>query len=315
MTNQLKVGLLVGRERSFPDALIAEINRRNQGVTADYVSAGGVTMDDLLGYRVLVDRISHDVPFYQPLLKYAVLQGAYVINNPFWRIADDKFFGTALAHRLGVAVPKTVVLPNHSHSPDVSSESLRNLIYPLGWERIVNYVGLPAILKPHWGGGWRHVHLVHDMEELWRAYDNSGRLTMILQEYIHWDQYIRCLCIGQDNILPVRWDPTRPHFERYAGGHEPLAPELHGRVVADARALNQALGYDMNTVEFAVRDGIPYAIDFMNSAPDFDITSLTVIYFDWVVNAMADLIIAKALAPAGGAPMRWDALLRGESRA
>ena len=128
MTNQLKVGLLVGRERSFPDALIAEINRRGQGVTAEYVSVGGVTMDDLLGYRVLVDRISHDVPFYQPLLKYAALQGAYVINNPFWRIADDKFFGTALAHRLGVAVPKTVVLPNHSHSADVSRESLRNLI-------------------------------------------------------------------------------------------------------------------------------------------------------------------------------------------
>jgi glutathione synthase/RimK-type ligase-like ATP-grasp enzyme len=311
MNQPLKVGLLVGRERSFPDALIAEVNRRQAAVSAEYVQLGGVAIDDLLAYRVIVDRISHDVTFYQPVLKLAALQGVYVINNPFWRVADDKFFGTALAHRLGIAVPRTVVLPNHSYPADVSSESLRNLIYPLDWERIVEYVGLPAVLKPHWGGGWKQVHVVDSLDDLWRAYDSTGRLVMILQEFIQWETYIRCLCIGQDKILPVRWDPTRPHFERYAGSREPLPPDLHARVVADARTINRALGYDMNTVEFAVRDGIPYAIDFMNSAPDFDITSLTVVYFDWVVNAMADQVIDRALAPASQPPLQWDAYLRG----
>ncbi len=311
MNQPLKVGLLVGRERSFPDALIAEVNRRQAGVSAEYLQLGGVTIEDLLAYRVIVDRISHDVTFYQPVLKLAALQGVYVINNPFWRVADDKFFGTALAHRLGIAVPRTVVLPNHSYPADVSSESLRNLIYPLDWARIVEYVGLPAVLKPHWGGGWKQVHIVDSLESLWRAYDGTGRLVMILQEFIHWEMYIRCLCIGQENILPVRWDPTKPHFERYVGSHEPLPDALHARVVADARTINRALGYDMNTVEFAVRDGIPYAIDFMNSAPDFDITSLTVVYFDWVVNAMADLVIERALAPGGQPPLQWDACLWG----
>ena len=311
MNQPLKVGLLVGRERSFPDALIAEVNRRQTGVAAEYVRVGGVAIDDLLDYRVIVDRISHDVTFYQPVLKLAALQGVYVINNPFWRVADDKFFGTALARRLGIAVPRTVVLPNHSYPPDVSSESLRNLIYPLDWQRIVEYVGLPAVLKPHWGGGWKQVHVVDSLEDLWRTYDSTGRLVMILQEFIQWETYIRCLCIGQENILPVRWDPTKPHFERYAGSHEPLPDDLHARVVADARTINRALGYDMNTVEFGVRDGIPYAIDFMNSAPDFDITSLTVVYFDWVVNAMADLVIDRALAPAGQPRLQWDAYLGG----
>ena len=42
----------------------------------------------------------------------------------------------------------------------------------------------------------------------------------------------------------------------------------------DALALCDGLGYDLNTVEFAVRDGVPYAIDFMNCAPDADVHSV-----------------------------------------
>jgi glutathione synthase/RimK-type ligase-like ATP-grasp enzyme len=303
-----RVGLLVGRERSFPDALIHEVNRRDSGVAAEYVRLGGTRIDELVPYRVIVDRISHEVTYYQPHLKYAVLSGVAVINNPFWRIADDKFFGTALAQRLGVAVPRTLVLPNKNYPEDIIPESLRNLVYPLDWDAVVGYVGLPAIIKPHWGGGWRHVSLVHSLDELIRRYDESDRLCMIVQEFINWEEYVRCLCIGKTNVLPVRYDPTRAHFERYLVGTEPLPPALEARIVADAIKLNQALGYDMNTVEFAVRDGIPYAIDFMNSSPDFDVTSLRD-YFPWVVHAMADLVIERAAAPPSAPPLRWDALL------
>ena len=133
---------------------------------------------------------------------------------------------------------------------------------------------------------------------------------MILQEFIEWDQYVRCLCIGQTNILPVVWDPTQPHFQRYRADAPPLDPVLSARVTADAAKLCQALGYDMNTVEFAIRDGVPYAIDFMNSAPDFDISSLTPQPFEWVVNAMADLVIARATAESGELPRAWSELMR-----
>ncbi|OGO41861.1 MAG: glutathione synthase, partial [Chloroflexi bacterium RBG_16_57_9] len=269
-----KIGLLVGRERSFPDALIQEVNRREAGVVAEFVQLGGTRMAEPCPYHVLVDRISHEVPYYQLYLKNAVLSGTIVINNPFWRVADDKFFGTSLADKLGIAVPKTVVLPNKDYLEGIVSESLRNLIYPLDWDGIIQYVGLPAILKPHWGGGWRDVYRVESLLELTWRYDESGRKTMILQEFIEWDQYVRCLCIGQTNILPVVWDPTQPHFQRYRADAPPLDPVLSARVTADAAKLCQALGYDMNTVEFAIRDGVPYAIDFMNSAPDFDISSL-----------------------------------------
>src|SRR6185503_10145849 len=122
----------------------------------------------------------------------------------------------------------------------------------------------------------------------------------------------RCIVVGHEHVRPALWDPRRSHFERYtdAAAHiAPLAPELEARVTADARTLCRALGYDMNTVEFAVRDGVPYAIDFMNSAPDFDITSLGEEYFTWVVRAMAELAIARATTPVRTARYRWDDLL------
>ena len=90
-----------------------------------------------------------------------------------------------------------------------------------------------------------------------------------------------------------------------------LTKALEERIMSDALKLNVALGYDMNSVEFAIRDGVPYAIDFMNSAPDFDITSLGETYFAWTVNAMADLVISRACGARSQPSYRWDAMLSG----
>ncbi|MFO0548430.1 MAG: hypothetical protein U0271_08595 [Polyangiaceae bacterium] len=295
-----KVGLLVGRERSFPDALIDEVLRRADDVACTYASIDITRVGEPPPYDVLVDRISHDIPCYQPYLKLAALAGARVVNSPFWRIADDKFFNTALARELGVAVPKTALLPSKDYGDDVSSASLHNLVYPLDWEGLATDFGFPMYMKPHWGGGFRDVTRVSNLDELFRAYDASGKKTMIIQEEIVWTQYVRCIVVGRTEVLPALWDPRLGHFERYVRAAEqmaPLAPELEARVVRDAQTLCDALGYDMNTVEFAVRDGVPYAIDFMNSAPDFDISSLGPDKFEWVVGKMADLVIRLAREP------------------
>lgn len=306
----LKIGLLVGRERSFPDALINEVNLRNAGVVAEYVKVGEVSSSAGCEYNVIVDRISHEVVFYQPYLKAATLSGTVVINNPFWRLADDKFFGTALVERIGISVPKTLVLPSRAYPEGIIPESLSNLKSPLDWQAIVDYTGLPAILKPHWGGGWKDVSRVDSIDDLLAAYNQTDRLCMMLQEFIDWQQYVRCICVGKTNILITNWDPRRPHFERYRNVEQQLEPQLEERIRRDAIRINEALGYDMNTVEFGVRDGVPYAIDFMNSAPDFDISSLTEAYFPWVVRAMADLVIERAHQASDRRPQyRWDALL------
>ncbi|MGI8770806.1 MAG: hypothetical protein ACR2JE_05175 [Acidobacteriaceae bacterium] len=291
-----KIGVLFGMENSFPPALVERINARGQqqGITAEFVKVGGVREAHSSGYAVIVDRISHDIPFYRGYLKNAVLTGTAVINNPFWWSADDKFFNYALASKLGVAVPKTVLLP-HKHYPQGTNErSMRNLEFPLNWEEIFNYVGFPAFLKPFDGGGWRDVYHVHSPEEFFWAYDQTRDLCMTLQAAVDFNEYFRCYVVGQEKVHIMPYDPRRPYHERYLQDPPEYDPKLLARVEADALTLCRALGYDLNTVEFAVEDGVPYAIDFMNPAPDADLHSVGHVNFDWIVEAVADLAIAKA---------------------
>jgi hypothetical protein len=302
-----RVGLLCGREWSWPPKFIEEVNRRNVGVQAEFVKLGGTSMDERIPYAVIVDRISHEVPYYRSYLKHAVLEGVHVVNNPFMWTADDKFFGASLCSKLGLAHPKTLALPNKEYVPGiVPNESLRNLIYPLDWDYVIRQVGLPCILKDAHGGGWRGVYVCKTKEELIGNYDQSGLMTMIAQEFIQWDQYVRCMCLGQREVLVMPYDT---HQRKYIPDDHYLSPELHDRIVRDSLTLVQALGYDMNTTEWAVRDGIPYAIDFMNPAPDMDINSLTPTYFEWCVQKMADLVIRLALEPKPQlSQLRWSQL-------
>ncbi len=301
-----RVGLLVGREWSFPPAFIEEVAGRKSGVTVEFATIGATSMDQALAYDVLIDRISHEVPFYRAYLKKAVLDGVTVVNNPFMWSADDKFFGATLATKLGVASPKTVALPNKSYVPGiVPGESLRNLEFPLDWEGIARHIGMPCILKDAHGGGWKEVYVCRSLEELLHHYDHSGLLTMVVQEFIQWDKFVRCLCLGQEDILVMPYDPRERRYLVQAGY---LSTELEARIAEDARTLVKALGYDMNSIEFAVRDGVPYAIDFMNPAPDMDINSLTPTYFEWTVQHMADLAIRLAKKPRRQSrALKWDA--------
>ena len=309
----LKVGLLVGREWSFPPAFIEEVAQRDAGVVVEYVKLGGTAMDEPCPYAVIVDRISHEVPYYRSYLKHAVLTGATVVNNPFMWTADDKFFGASLASKLGVASPKTIALPNREYVEGIKhDESLRNLMYPLDWDAIFDYIGLPCILKDAHGGGWKEVYVCRSRDEVLHHYDSSGRLQMILQEFIEWEQFVRCLCIGREHVLPIKYDPRE---RRYHLEHDHLSSTLGARIVADSLTLVRALGYDMDSMEWAVRDGVPYAIDFMNPAPDMDINSLTPHYFEWVVKHMADMVIELAHDPRPQLrELRWSELFGAAGR-
>ena len=194
------------------------------------VTFGGTKMDEPARYRVIVDRISHEVEYYRGALKHAVLQGTYVINNPFWWTADDKFFNYSVMAKLGCAIPKTVLLPQKDYPTDIdlTPESLRNLQYPIDWDALLDYVGRPAILKPYSGGGWKHVYKVNDRRELLEAYDGTAPYCMTLQEFIDFDLYVRCFTFGKTDITPVRYDPRE---RRYLVDHEYLSPELGARVV------------------------------------------------------------------------------------
>ncbi len=307
-----KIGILFGMEDTFPQAFIERVNEKKEtGIVAEAVRIDKVVQNQLTDYAVIIDRISQDVPFYRAYLKNAALTGTAVINNPFWWSADDKFFNNALADQLGVPLPKTVILPSAKHPDDTTGKSFRNLVAPLDWEGIFSYTGFPAYMKPYAGGGWKNVYRLENKEEFFQKHPETGQLVMLLQEEIVFDEYFRVYCLGGKAVRIMEYEPRNPHHLRYVVDKAPAAERLLSAVKDYTLRLCTGLGYDFNTVEFAVRDGVPYAIDFGNPAPDADVNSVGQENFEWVVEEAAKMAIdyAKAQKP-GQMNLSWGTFVR-----
>jgi hypothetical protein len=308
-----KIGILFGQERSFPYALAERINSSGaERVVAEPVKLGGVSLETPKGYDLILDRISQDIPFYRAILKKAVADGTVVVNNPFWWSADDKFFNNVVAKAIGVAVPKTVLLPSNLHPPDTTSDSMSNLMFPLNWDEVFSHVGFPAYFKPYSGGGWKSVYRVANLDEFFAAYKDSGQNVMTLQEEIVFDEYFRCYVIGRKYVHIMRYDPRQPHADRYVKTPEPIDPALFGRIHEDCLKLVNALGYDFDTLEFAVRDGIPFAIDFLNPAPDADAASVGPQNFEWVLEHASKWLIERVDQGTDRTRYHWQSFLGGQ---
>lgn len=305
-----KIGILYGKERSFPQAFIDRVNSKNvEGIIAEPVRIDKAIQGVASGYAVIIDRISQDVPFYRTWLKNAALTGTAVINNPFWWSADDKYFNNCLMTQIGVPVPKTAIIPSYEMPDDTSSESFTNLAYPLDWESIFKEIGFPAYMKPFAGGGWKHVYKLNSIEEFFEKHKETEQLVMLLQEEIVFEEYYRCYCIGRKYVRIMPYEPRNPHHLRYQASFTP-SPERLQKMTDIVLKINHYLGYDFNTVELAVRNGVPYAIDFCNPAPDADIASVGAENFEWVVETAANYAIEKALANDGVNHLSWGAFVR-----
>jgi len=294
-----KIGILFGQETTFPPAFVERVNSKNEsakggGITAEYVKIDKVVQGEANGYDVIIDRISQDVPFYRAMLKNAAMTGTAVINNPFWWSADDKFFNNALMTKLDVAVPKTVLLPSNQHPDDTNANSFRNLDYPLNWDAMFSYVGFPAFFKPFAGGGWKNVYRLESPDDFFKAYNETGQLVMMLQEEINFTEYFRCYCLDRKDVHVMRYDPKQPHHLRYIQKPKPIEKSMMEKILEAVLTINNTLGYDFNTVELAIRDGVPYAIDFCNPAPDADKVSVGEENFEWIVETAANMAIRRA---------------------
>jgi predicted flap endonuclease-1-like 5' DNA nuclease len=291
-----KIGILFGQEDTFPWAFINRVNSKNiEGIRAEPVTVDMVIQGKATEYAVIIDRISQDVPFYRAYLKNAAASGTAVINNPFWWSADEKFFNNHLALKVGVPVPRTVLLPSKERPEDTTGKSFRNMKFPLSWDEIFDYIGFPAFMKPHSGGGWKSVYKLENKEDFFRAYEETGQLVMMLQEAIDFTDYYRIYCIGGKHVHIMPYEPRNPHHLRYVQDAQ-VDPALEATLKDYVLRLCQGLGYDFNTVELAVRDGVPYAIDFGNPAPDADIHSVGEKNFEWVVENAANYAIERAQA-------------------
>jgi glutathione synthase/RimK-type ligase-like ATP-grasp enzyme len=296
-----KIGILFGQENTFPQAFIDRVNSKNvNGIVAEAVNIEQVRQGKATDYAVIIDRISQDVPFYRAYLKNAAIGGTAVINNPFWWSADEKFFNNALALSVDVAVPNTVLLPSHERPTDTDENSFRNLEFPFNWDSIFQYIGFPAYMKPHSGGGWKSVYRVENPDDLFAKHSETGQLVMMLQEEIQFTEYFRCYYLGGDRVHIMQYEPRNPHHLRYVRDASPVDQKILDKVHEGVIKLNHALGYDFNTVEFAIRDGVPYAIDFCNPAPDADIHSVGEENFEWIVENAANMAIERAKAHKDG---------------
>lgn len=307
-----KIGILFGQERSFPQAFVDRVNQKaEKGITAEFVNISKVFQAEEPEYAVIIDRISQDVPFYRAYLKNAAMGGTAVINNPFWWSADEKFFNNALAVNIGVPVPKTALIPSREHPDDTSELSFSNLAMPMDWDAIFEYTGFPAYMKPFDGGGWKEVYKLHDKEDFFDKHSQTKQTVMMLQEEIMFEEYFRCYCIGGKYVRIMQYEPRNPHHLRYVIDGPKPSEKLLKTIEEYTLRLNKYLGYDFNTVEFAVRNGVPIAIDFCNPAPDAGEESVGAENFEWVVETAATFAIEKAKAQKFGQDnLTWGEYVR-----
>jgi len=149
-------------------------------------------------------------------------------------------------------------------------------------------------MKPFAGGGWKNVYKLRNADEFYEKHNETGQLVMLLQEEIQFEEYYRCYCVGQKYVRIMSYEPRNPHHLRYVADFSPSQERLR-QMEEIVLKINQYLGYDLNTVELAVRDGIPYAIDFCNPAPDAERTSVGDENFEWIVETMANYSIERAM--------------------
>jgi len=290
-----KIGFLFGEDDSFPLALIDEINKRNPpGIKAEIIKIGALKLDDLMGYNIIFDRVSYEVPYYNSILKLAIIEGVKVINNPFWNIAKDNFFQNLVSHKLKIKVPKTVILPTKEHSPGTTSKTYRNLIYPLNWDEIFDYVGFPAFLKPNIENSSHIFVKVYNKNEFFTAYDMTGSTVMLLQEFIDYENYFRCYVIGKKKVNIIQYDPSLPQHLRFTNEPLKLTKDLESKLEELSIKICGSLGFDFNVVEFAIKDNEIYAVEFMNNFPLTRHNHLHSDHFNWLVQNTADFLIELA---------------------
>ena len=291
------IGMLLGTEDDWPTAFEQYLGRLRPRIALDgdthKVATERVTIEpfDLrqpVRHALVIDRLSYwyDHP-REWLKKIALLDRAYLLNNPFTFQSMEKHAAFCAAIRLGFQVPATWLLP-HKVPPDnerfAPTAARYNRMFDLG--AVGERVGYPMYMKPFHGGGWVNVTRIGDPAELQRAYDASGREMMHVQAGVEgYDVFTRGLAIGPQTMV-THYDPTRPLHLRYLVDHGFLSAELGRALVTFGLSVGAFFRWEFNSFEVIVKDGQGYPIDFANATPDMALISLHY-YFPWAIMALA----------------------------
>lgn len=290
------IGMLLGNEEDWP-AAFEELVRRaavaiDHGGERHTFATERVTIEPFhlrqgARHDIVIDRLAYW--YYHPrewLKKVALMDGVYLMNNPFTFQSMEKHSAYCMLLRLGLEVPQTWLIPQKEPVDNERfSYTAEKYNRPFDLSRIAEDLGYPLFMKPFDGGGWRGVSRVTDQHTLTEAYDESGRELMHLQEAIDYDVFARTLTIGAEHRT-LRYDPSQPMHGRYTVEHEFLDARAGREVDTVSRMVNAIFRWEFNSCECLVADGVVHPIDYANACPDIALTSLHY-YFPWAITALA----------------------------
>ncbi|HVV83848.1 MAG TPA: hypothetical protein VHE35_12320 [Kofleriaceae bacterium] len=237
-------------------------------------------------YDMVLDRLTH---WYHPsrewIKKAIVMDGLYVLNNPWSVQANEKHTTYCAMMHLGLPIPETWLVPPKSYEPTPDLQpTLRAYAKLFDLSAIGKKLGYPLFMKPYDGGGWKGVSKIDDDHKLRQAYEESGKLVMHLQQAVHpFDRFVRCIGLGPQTHL-VNYNPTAPLHDRYTQDKEFVSAD-DAEILRDITlTINAFFGWDFNSCESLRKDGTWYPIDFANPCPDSQVTSLHR-HFPWLVKA------------------------------
>jgi hypothetical protein len=286
------VGLLLGTEEDWPSAFETVLRRLGpvKGVgefDVERITIEPFDLRDQPRHDLVIDRLAYW--YYHPrewLKKIAMMDDVYLLNSPFTFQSMEKHAAYCAMMRLGLKVPKTVLVP-YKNPPDNTKYAYTAARYnqPFDLDAVAEGIGFPLFMKPYDGGAWRGVSLVRNADELHRAYDQSGEMLMHLQEAVEeYDAFARSLTIGAETMV-MRFRPEEPMHARYVVDHEFLAPSVGEEVVTIGRLVNAFFRWEFNSCETLVKGADVYPIDYANACPDVALTSLHY-YFPWAIKAL-----------------------------
>ncbi len=237
-------------------------------------------------YDIVVDRLTHWYGTSREWIKKSILlDGVYVLNNPWSVQSMEKQTSYCAMMKLGLPIPKTWMVPpkEYDSSPDLE-RTLASYAELFDLEKIGAEIGYPLFMKPYDGGGWVGVSKIDNAEELQKAYDESGKFLMHLQKgIVPYEQFIRCVGLGPQTVA-IPYDPGAPLHERYTVDHDALSAEQTSELRDITLTINAFFGWDFNSCESLLKNGVWNPIDFANPCPDSQVTSLH-FYFPWLVKA------------------------------
>lgn len=291
-----KIGLLIGDEEDWPRAFEALARRmptsytfegKTHSIEVERIRIHPFKLTDPTTYNVVIDRLAYW--HYNPrewLKKAALVNGTYLLNNPFTFQSMEKHTAYCAMIRLGLNIPDTWLIPTKL-GPDspkfqYTAEKYHDLF---DLPSIANQIGYPLYMKPFDGGGWRGVSRIDDEEKLWQAYNESGRTLMHLQRGLdNFEVFVRSLAIGPQ-ISSFKYDPSQPMHGRYIIDHNFLTAEKGREAQIITKVINAFFRWDFNSCEAIIKDGVLWPIDFANACPDIAIISLHY-YFPWAIKSL-----------------------------